>query len=273
LAREMIDDSNKNIDLIAKIESRKALDNLDGIIEAVEGIIVARGDLGVEVGVERVPFHQKEMIKKANRRGKIAITATQMLESMIQNPVPTRAEVSDVSNAILDGSDVVMLSGETAVGDYPIQSVKAMADIIEATEEDFHKQLIELTPDIEQGEEKLAASMSNAAARVANEIGAAAIIAPTSSGFTARMVSNTYSICPIIALSFNPVSRQKAALYRNVRPYELGKVTDTDKLMTASIEAAKEMGYAKEGDQVVLITGLPITQPGVTNFLHVMDVA
>jgi len=271
-ARKIIKKSNEDIDLIAKLESRKALDHLDEIIESVEGIIVARGDLGVEIGVERVPYYQKRMIEKANRRGKVAITATQMLESMIHNPGPTRAEVSDVSNAILDGSDVVMLSGETAVGEHPIRSVKTMCDIIGATEEDFQQHLMELTPDIEHGEEKLAASMSNAAARVANEIGASAIIAPTASGYTARMVSNTYPVCPIIALSFNPTSRQKAALYRNVTPYSLKKIEDTDSLVRNSVQVAKELGYAEPGDRVVLLTGLPTSRTGVTNLLHVIDV-
>lgn len=271
-ARELLEQADRNMDLIAKIESRRALDHLDEIIDGSEGVIVARGDLGVEIGVERVPFHQKNMIRKANSRGKIVITATQMLESMIEKPVPTRAEVSDVSNAILDGSDVVMLSGETAVGDYPVRSVEAMAEIIEATESDFEEHLMELVSTVQEGAEKQAISMSNSAARVANEIDARAIVAPTASGFTARMVSNTYSFCPIIALSFDRTTRQKTALYRNVIPYSLRKMNDTDELIEASASVARELGYAAEGDPVVLLTGLPIREPGVTNFLHVLNV-
>ena len=271
-AREILEQTEQNIDLIAKIESRRALDHLEAIIENSEGIIVARGDLGVEIGVERVPYHQKNMIRKANSRGKTVITATQMLESMIEKPVPTRAEVSDVSNAILDGSDVVMLSGETAVGSHPVRSVEAMREIITATESDFEEDLIELVSTVQEGPRKQAISMSNSAARVANEIGARAIVAPTASGFTAQIASNTVSRCPIIALSFDATTRNKAALYRNVVPYSLKKLSNTDELIEASACAARDLGYADKGDPVVLLTGLPISRRGVTNFLHVLNV-
>lgn len=271
-ARELLDSVEKPIDLIAKIESRGALKNLDPIISSVEGIMVARGDLGAEIGVERVPFYQKEMINKANTHGKIVITATQMLESMVDSPVPTRAEVSDVANAILDGSDAVMLSGETAVGDYPVRTVQTMDGIIRATEEDFKERLVELVSSVSDPENKMAVSMSNAAAKVANEIGAAAIVAPTASGFTARMVSKTYPYCPIIAPCMYSSTRQKVCLYRNVRPHPMEPITDTDRLMDLSAQIVRNEGYADPGDLILILTGLPLTEQGVTNFFHVLEV-
>lgn len=271
-ARTILRDSDRPIDLLAKIESSKALGNLDSIIDAVEGIIVARGDLGVEIGPERVPYHQKKMIEKANRKGRIVITATQMLESMIDNPVPTRAEVSDVANAVLDVSDGVLLSGETAVGKFPVKVTDYMDNIIKTTEEDFREQLFELSPDLDKLEAKVGATMSNAAAQVANDVNASAIVAPTSSGFTARMVSKTYPVCPIIALSFNPTTRQKSSLYRNVKPYDLEKISSTEKLIDESIRIVRELDLARAGDNIVLLTGLPIDKAGITNLLHVIEV-
>lgn len=271
-AREKIQEVDQPLDLLAKIESSKALRNLDEIISSVEGIIVARGDLGVEIGPERVPFQQKRMIRKANRRGRIVITATQMLETMIENPVPTRAEVSDVANAVLDVSDVVMLSGETAVGQYPIKTTETMNNIITTTETDFRDQLVELSPDLDRNEVKIGATMSNAAARVANDVDAKAIVAPTSSGFTARMVSKTYPICPIVALSYNDRTLQKSSLYRNVKPYPLEKISKTERLIEESKTIVRELNLAVEGDKIILLTGLPLERGGITNLLHVIEI-
>lgn len=269
--RETLDEADGDPDLLAKIESRKALDNLDEIISVVEGIIVARGDLGVEIGPERVPYQQKRMIRKANRMGRIVVTATQMLESMIGNPVPTRAEVSDVANAVLDVSDVVMLSGETAIGEYPVKTTRTMNDIIRTTEKDFRDELVKLSPDLDELEVLVGASMSNAAARVANEVEAKAIVAPSSSGFTVRMVSKTYPVCPIVALSFNETTLRKSSLYRNVKPYPLEKIETTDRLIAESQRIVRNLGLAEPGDNIVLLTGLPINQAGVTNLLHVVE--
>lgn len=271
-ARDILGQSDRPIDLLAKIESKKALGNLDEIIDNVEGIIVARGDLGVEIGPERVPFHQKRMIKKANRKGRIVITATQMLESMISHPVPTRAEVSDVANAVLDVSDGVMLSGETAVGEYPVKATKYMDNIVKTTEEDFREELVELSPDLAEIEYKIGATMSNAAAQVANDVQARAIVAPSSSGFTVRMVSKTYPVCPIIALSFHSTTRQKSSLYRNVKPYSIEEISSTEELIDESIRIVRELDLAEAGDSIVLLTGLPIDRGGITNLLHVIDV-
>lgn len=271
-ARDTLDKTDRPIDLLAKIESKKALDNLDSIIETVEGIIVARGDLGVEIGPERVPFQQKRMIKKANQKGRIVITATQMLESMINSPVPTRAEVSDVANAVLDVSDGVMLSGETAIGEFPEKVTKYMNSIVTTTESDFRDELFEISPDLGELDAQVGATMSNAAAQVANEVEASAIVAPSSSGFTVRMVSKTYPVCPIIALSFKPTTRQKVAMYRNVKPYPLEKISSTEKLIEESTRITRELDLAEPGDNIVLLTGLPVDKGGITNLLHVITV-
>ncbi|MFB6346698.1 MAG: pyruvate kinase [bacterium] len=271
-ARAKLEEADPPIDLLAKIESKKALSNLDEIIDSVEGIIVARGDLGVEIGPERVPYHQKRMIEKANRKGRIVITATQMLESMISNPVPTRAEVSDVANAVLDVSDGVMLSGETAVGDHPVKVTDYMNDIVRATEDDFREKLASLSPDLDELDTKVGATMSNAAAQVANDVDASAIVAPTSTGFTVRMVSKTYPVCPIIALSFRATTRQKVSMYRNVKPYKLEKISSTEKLIEESIRIVDELELAQPGDNIVLLAGLPIDRGGITNLLHVIEI-
>lgn len=270
-AREILDRTDRAVDLLAKIESQKALRNLEGIISAVEGIIVARGDLGVEIGPERVPYQQKRMIREANRRGRIVITATQMLETMIDNSLPTRAEVSDVANAVLDGSDVVMLSGETAIGQNPVRAAETMSNIVRATETDFREELAELAEDLDELDVRIGATMSNAATRVANEIDAQAIVAPTSSGFTARMISKTSPLCPIVTLSFNESTLQKTALYRNVIPYPLEKINDTGVLIEKTKTVVKDLGFADPGDKIVLLAGLPIDQGGVTNLLHVIE--
>jgi pyruvate kinase len=272
-ARKTLNDTDRPIDLLAKIESQKALTNLDEIISAVEGIIVARGDLGVEIGPERVPFQQKRMIKKANEKGRIVITATQMLETMVDNPVPTRAEVSDVANAVLDVSDVVMLSGETAIGSFPVKTTQTMINIIRTTETDFRDELGKLSHNLAELEVQVGASMSNAAARVAKEVNAKAVVAPSSSGFTIRMVSKTHPECPIVGLSFKNTTRQKTALYRNVHPYSLDKVTRTDTLIEKSKDIVKELNLADSGDNIVLLAGLPINKPGLTNLLHVVKLS
>ncbi len=270
--REAIEAIEKPIDLIAKIETRLALENLPEIIGEVEGVMVARGDLGVEIGHRRVPYYQKEIIRQANSRGKIVITATQMLESMIKNSSPTRAETSDVANAVLDGSDVVMLSGETAVGDYPVETVETMNEIINSTESDFKQQLRELSADLEQPGREVAVSMVNAAARSAWEIAARAVVIPTFSGSTARLLSNTYTPCPLIALCASPTARQKSALYRNVYPWPLEVIDSTDRLVEEVKRVVKKLKIAREGEKIVLLAGLPLAKPGITNMIYVIEI-
>ena len=273
--RQILRDTGRPVDLIAKIEHRRALDNLDAIINEVEGVMVARGDLGVEISPQRVPYYQKQIISKANRRGRIVITATQMLETMIHNPRPTRAETSDVANAVIDGSDVVMLSGETAVGDHPLRAIKTMDDIVTATEKDFSRRppgLRGSEKNMEDYSRQIAISTSLSAARSANEIDASALIIPTFSGFTARLASNTDVQAPIIALCPSQTARQKLALYRNVHTYSLGMIEDTDRLIDKAVEISREHGFTSPGDRLVLLAGLPLSRPGVTNFMHIIEV-
>ncbi len=273
--RKLLQDCGRPVDLIAKIEHRRALDNLESIINEVEGVMVARGDLGVEISPQRVPFYQKKIINEANRRGKIVFTATQMLESMIHNPRPTRAETSDVANAVIDGSDVVMLSGETAVGDYPLRVIETMDEIITATEKDFPRRppgLSGVKDKTNDYARQIAISTSLSAAQSANQLEAAALVIPTFSGFTARLASNTNVRAPIIALCPSRTARQKLSLYRNVHTYPLGMVDDTDRLIEKTVEITRENNLATTGDRLVLLAGLPLSRPGVTNFMHIIEV-
>lgn len=272
LAQETIAAEDSQVDLIAKIETKPALQNLEEIISEVQGVMVARGDLGVEISHRRVPFYQKEIIKRANRRGKIVITATQMLESMIEQPSPTRAETSDVANAVLDGSDVVMLSGETAVGNYPVEAVKTMVEIIDSTESDFQQELREISTDIQEPSREVAVSMVNAAARCAREIEARAVVIPTFSGSTARMFSNTYTPCPVIALCASSTTRQKSALYRNVYPWPLEVIDNTDQLVKEVKRVTRELELVEPGEKVVLLAGLPLAEAGITNMSYVIEI-
>lgn len=270
--RELMEQSDRPVDLIAKIEHRQALENLESIIEAVEGVMVARGDLGVEISPQRVPFYQKKIIEEANKRGRNVITATQMLETMIHNPRPTRAETSDVSNAVIDGSDVVMLSGETAVGDYPLQVIETMDEIITATEKDFDRRAPVLTGENEDFSNRVAVSTCLSAARSSNQLDAAALIIPTFSGSTARLAANTDVKAPIIAMCPSKTALQKVSLYRNVRACSLEMIEDTDRLIKKAVEITRERGLASPGDLLVLLAGLPLPKAGVTNFMHIIEV-
>jgi len=270
--RKLLHKSDRPVDLIAKIECRHALDNLDEIIKEVEGVIVARGDLGVEISPQRVPYYQKQIIKRANRRGRIVITATQMLESMTHSPRPTRAETSDVANAVIDGSDVVMLSGETAIGDYPARAVETMVEIIRATEQDFSPTRGNLDIDAAGESKKSAVSICNAAAGCVNELGVRAMVVPTFSGFTARLASNLDVDSPIIAFCPSLTTLQKTALYRNVQPCVLEMMEDTDELIDAVSEMVCSRGLARQGDRLLLLAGLPLSKPGVTNFMYIIEI-
>ena len=270
--QKIIKRANSQIDLVAKIETERALVNLDEILSQVEGVMVARGDLGVEIGHKRVPYQQKEIIRRANSRGKFVITATQMLESMVKKSTPTRAETSDVANAVLDGSDTVMLSGETAVGAYPLKSVETMIEIIETTESDFKQRLKQLSMEVERPGEEISVSMVNAAARCAREINARAVVIPTFSGSTARMISNTYTPCPLIALCASQTTLQKTALYRNVYSCPLEVIEDTDELVGRAKQTCGELELVSSGDKIVLLAGLPLAEPGITNLIHVIEI-
>lgn len=260
-----------DIPLIAKIEKWEAWNNLDGILAASDGLMVARGDLGVEMPIEKVPLVQKEIIKKCNRAGKPVITATQMLQSMIHSPQPTRAEVTDVANSIFDGTDAIMLSGETAVGRYPVEAVRVMMKIalnIEATLP-YHKMLLDKGADLEpQTDDAIAYD----ACHTAHQLGAAAIVAFTSSGSTARRVSKYRPGIPILAATPSPKQRRRLLLSWGVYPYEVPDPPSVLDLFAQGVKVCKESGVARKGDLIVITAGLPLAVPGTTNMLKVETV-
>lgn len=257
-----------DIPLIAKIEKWEAWKNLDGILAASDGLMVARGDLGVEIPIEKVPLVQKEIIKKCNHAGKPVITATQMLQSMINSPQPTRAEVTDIANSIFDGTDAIMLSGETAVGRYPVEAVQVMMKIalnIEATLP-YDKMLLDKGADLEpQTDDAIAYD----ACHTAHQLGAAAIVAFTSSGSTARRVSKYRPGIPILAATPSPKQRRRLLLSWGVYPYEVPDPPTVLDLFAQGVKVCKESGVAKKGDLIVITAGLPLAVPGTTNMLKV----
>lgn len=260
-----------HVQIISKIENEEGMMNLDAIIEASDGIMVARGDLGVEVPIEEVPMMQKEMIDKCNLVGKPVIVATHMLESMQVNPRPTRAEVSDVFNAVVQGADVVMLSGESAAGKYPIPSVKTMASIARKAEsiidyrEQFDKKRAQQATDITQ-------IISQSTVSASLELNAKAIITSTESGFTARMVSKYRPEAPIIAVTQHEEVLAKICLLSGVIPVKGDKVATTDEMFESSTRNAIKTGHIQQGDTIVLSAGVPIGQTGNTNLIKVLKV-
>jgi pyruvate kinase len=263
------------IPLIAKIEKHEAVKNIDDILSVVDGVMVARGDLGVEIPIDHVPIVQKMIIKKANAAGKPVITATQMLDSMIRNPRPTRAEVSDVANAIYDGTDAIMLSGETAVGQYPFYAVSMMDQIACCTEGSLSYRHIapepkdKLSPQEVGDQEAMTRSIAQATCDVAQDLGATAIIAATSSGTTALAISRYRPSVPIIAPTTSRRTYSRLGLVWGVAPVMTGEVATSDEMMQACIEATLRIGAAKDGDIVVVTGGVPVNIPGSTNFLKV----
>ena len=267
--RGVCEAARAKIPLIAKIEKHEAVQNIDAIMEAVDGIMVARGDLGVEVPIDEVPVIQKMLIRKANRAGKPVITATQMLDSMIRNPRPTRAEVSDVANAIFDGTDAVMLSGETAVGLYPFDTVRMMAKIATHTEGslDYGSILDEKTR-LDTGQ-SITGAVGQATCDIAYDLGCAAILTASATGRTARVVSRYRPRAPIICATNLPETYQRLALVWGVHPVIVEMADDSDSMMQASIDAAEQTGLVKNDDVVVLTGGVPVGRPGSTNFIKI----
>jgi pyruvate kinase len=268
-AREILRSQNANIPIIAKIERNEALSNIEEIMAEADGIMVARGDLGVETPLEEVPLVQKELIKRANSLAKPVITATQMLRSMVESPRPTRAEASDVANAIFDGTDAVMLSEETATGRYPVEAVKFMAMIARATERSFPHRTF-LTPDPYQGGE-IADSMSHAACQLAEDLGVAAIITPTRTGRTARLVSRYRPRYPILAFSPQSATVRRLILSWGVHPILVPEFTNVDEIVGKGITAALQRGWVAKGQRVVVTAGTPVDLPGTTNLITVED--
>ena len=267
--RRLIEEAGSHALVIAKIEKAEAIDALDAVLEEADGVMVARGDLGVEIGPASVPLLQKRIIARALERGKPVITATQMLESMLHQPEPTRAEASDVANAILDGTSGVMLSGETAVGEYPVEAVATMDTIAREVEPSlgYRHQLPEASDEPSVGN-----AMSNAACDLAETLGAAAILVPTFSGRTASMVARLRPRRPVIGLSHHQYALQQMALEWGVTPVDIPECADVDELWTTSVRTAREAGLVKEGDRVVITAGTAVNIPGSTNVIKV-DVA
>lgn len=254
--------------VIAKIEKSEAVDNIDAIIAVSDGIMVARGDLGVETSPEAVPMMQKMIIRKCNEAGKPVITATQMLDSMIRNPRPTRAEASDVANAILDGTDAVMLSGETAVGRYPVETVRTMARISEHTEERMDLGGLRSRPQ-SMGVLKIAEAVSHATCATAHELGAVAIMTPTVSGYTARMVAKYRPSVPIVAVTPSPRVQRQLLLYWGVHPLLGARADSMDAMIASAVRTAVQNDLVHSGDVVVITGGTPGGTPGTTNLMKV----
>jgi pyruvate kinase len=256
--------------LIAKIERSEAIPQLEAILKASDGIMVARGDLAVEVGNAAVPALQKKMIKMARQMDKVVITATQMMESMIVNPVPTRAEVSDVANAVLDGTDAVMLSAETAAGKYPVETVTAMAAICMAAERAEEVQLDADFTNKHFG--RIDQSIAMGALFTAHHLGCKAILALTESGSTALWMSRYRSHTPIFGLTSQAITQRRMALYRNVRPLLMPNFADRDQALTAAEKLLVDRGVLKPGDTYAITCGEPMGYPGGTNMLKVCRV-
>ena len=269
--RKILEENNSAMKVIAKIENMQGIQNLEEILSVSDGIMVARGDMGVEIPLEDVPALQKKMIKMAEEQGKHVITATQMLESMIRNPRPTRAEVTDIANAIYDGTTAIMLSGESAAGLYPVEAVKTMAKIAERTEKDIDytsrmKKLIGAgTPDV-------TAAISHATCTTAADLNAAAIVTVTMSGFTAGMISKYKPVSPIIACAVNPRVCRQLNLAWGVVPILIEKEDNADDLFEQASRVVEKAGYVKPGDLAVLTAGVPLGIAGNTNMIRVIEV-
>ena len=265
--RKILEEYNgTDIRLIAKLENGEGVENVDEILEVADGIMVARGDMGVEIDFTEIPRIQKEIIRKCYEAGKIAITATQMLESMIENPRPTRAEVTDVANAIYDGTSAIMLSGETAAGKHPVEAVKTMAAIAEKTEQNIDY-AAELKARDYGKNISVTDAVAHAACVTAMDIGAKAIVTVTKSGFTARNISKYRPSLPIIGCTDTEGSCRKLALSWGVMPLLMSTVSGTDELIDISTAAAKKEKLLADGDMVVITAGVPVGVSGSTNIL------
>ncbi|KJR45723.1 Pyruvate kinase [Desulfosporosinus sp. I2] len=262
--RRIVEEMDANVHIIAKIESQEGINNLDAILEVADGLMVARGDLGVEIPVEEVPIRQKEMIRKCNLLGKPVIVATQMLDSMIRQPRPTRAEASDVANAILDGTDAIMLSGETAAGLFPVEAVHMMDKIAKRTE-----QIGSNRQASRQAQKNVAEAISFASYTIANDLLAAAILTPTHSGLTARMISKYRPRALIVAATPFDTTARQLALQWGVQPLIVPQSAGTDEMLSVAVNTSLNKNLINAGDVVVITAGVPIGKVGSTNMIKV----
>ncbi|MDF2961254.1 MAG: pyk [Paenibacillus sp.] len=270
--RRLLDEGQaSHIQIISKIENQEGVENLDDILEVSDGLMVARGDLGVEIPIEDVPIIQKQMIQKGNAAGKPVITATHMLDSMQVNPRPTRAEASDVANAVYDGTDVLMLSGETAAGKYPLESVKTMAAIAANIESTLSYRDM-LQKKAAQQKNNITEVISQAAVGSSLDLEASAIITPTVSGFTPRMVSKYRPKAPIIAVTPDERVQRRLSLFWGVFPIHGAAVQSTDEMFESAIQSALTSGLIQSGDLAVVSAGVPVGQSGSTNLIKIQHV-
>jgi pyruvate kinase len=270
--RKILEEADYSMAIIAKIENAPGVNHIDEILKVSDGVMVARGDLGVEIPTEDVPLIQKLLIHKCNQVGKPVITATQMLESMIVNPRPTRAEASDIANAIMDGTDAIMLSGETASGQYPVEAVTTMQKIALRTEQDLKYQA-SLRPGDWKAQPTTTAAISHASAQIAHELSASAIITITQSGYTPRMISKYRPDVPVIAVTPSQKTARQSQLLWGVYPVVDAVSQNSDQMVDESVRAAVEAGMIAPGDLVVLTAGVPVGSQGTTNMIRVHIVA
>jgi pyruvate kinase len=269
LVKDVMAAKNRAAPIIAKIEKHEALQKIEAIIAAADGIMIARGDLAVETPLENVPLVQKDIIKKCNRVGKPVITATQMLKSMVDEPRPTRAEANDVANAVLDGTDAVMLSEETAMGKHPLAAVQVMSKIVQTTESEL-KPRDWLPTEMQQSKSAVAAAVSHAAVGIAQDLNVAAILTPTRSGATARMVARYRPAVPIVALCHRLETYRALALVWGVHPIALDEDLDnSDALIARCKEEALRQGFVSKGEVVLITAGLPPSASSTTNLIKV----
>ncbi|MFF5994333.1 pyruvate kinase [Lysinibacillus sp. KU-BSD001] len=267
--RELLEQNEgSHIQIIPKIENQEGVDHIDAIIEISDGLMVARGDLGVEIPAEEVPLVQKSLIQKCNQVGKPVITATQMLDSMQRNPRPTRAEASDVANAIIDGTDAIMLSGETAAGLYPLESVQTMNKIAERTEQSLDYRGIVSQRSREKGA-NMTESISQAVAHTSINLNVKAILAPTESGNTAKMIAKYRAGVPIVAVTGSVNTAQMLTLVWGVQPIVCQRVQTTDEILELAVDEALKHSFVDHGDVVVITAGVPVGEAGTTNLMKV----
>jgi pyruvate kinase len=266
--RKILEDASYSMDIIPKIENAEGVKNIDEILKVCDGLMVARGDLGVEIPAEEVPLVQKMLIQKCNKAGKPVITATQMLESMVTNPRPTRAEASDIANAILDGSDAIMLSGETASGQYPLEAVQTMARIAIRTEASLHHSDILKGKGI-QLQRTTTDAISHATAQISHELGAAAIVTSTQTGYTARMVSKYRPQSTIVAVTPSLKTVRRMQLLWGVYSVLGPSFNNTDEMVQSAIASSLKAELVKDGDLVVVTAGVPAGMSGTTNMIRV----
>lgn len=264
----LADNGGDKIQVIAKIENLEGIENFEEILEIVDGVMVARGDMGVEIDYERLPGIQKHMIRRCKEAGKIVITATQMLESMIENPIPTRAEITDVANAVFQGSSAVMLSAETAAGQYPVEAVRAMARIIVQSEKDFDK-YGDKYEEPEKNREDVTNAVGHGATTIARDIKAKALVAITKTGYTASRMSKFRPDVPIIGLTPDRKVFHQMALLWGVHPEMLEEVQDLETLFKNAVKVSLGTGVIEKGDMVVITAGVPVGQVGSTNNIRV----